>query len=385
MNKVGLSLALLSVIAGNSQDYCSTTSNSEYLELVFETYKDLDVTTHKLCVKIYIHVIRRDNGTGGQSIANIDEALGYLEDAFNPHDIYFWWDNKINYIDNTTHFNHPPTIMSIDTYDNDDGVDIYLFDDNYAHPVTGNGIGLASGIGIDPAKFLVGGSWNSGLINMPLVRSHVLSHEMGHVLYLWHTHHGTVAETGDPNQCAECVSGYNSTYCGDYINNTPADPNINYNVDVNCSWLGLGYDNCVSPFQGNAYTPDELNIMSYTDPFCMAYFSPGQGVRMKKALMVIPHLQNLSNHSTTGIICPDSGFPLRFYPNPIDDKLYLDLKEKRNNIYQYEIYDMYGIRKISGQTFNEIKEINVSELDSGIYFLFFYDSAEVIIKTVLKK
>lgn len=46
---------------------------------------------------------------------------------------------------------------------------------------------------------------------------------------------------------------------------------------------------------------------------------------------------------------------------------------------------MYGITKISGQTFNEIKEINVSELDSGIYFLFFYDSAEVIIKTVLKK
>lgn len=275
--------------------------------------------------------------------------------------------------------------MNESIYDHDDGVDIYLFDDNYVHPLSENGFGLAAGVGEKPAKLLVAGSWNTGLVDMPLVRSHVLSHEMGHVLFLWHTHHGTVFEMGDPNQCAECVSGYNSAYCGDYVVDTPADPGIGYNVDIDCNWLGSGYDNCISSTGGNAYAPDELNIMSYTDPFCMSYFTPGQGIRMKKALTVIPHLQDLSSYSNSGISCPDGGPSLLFYPNPVDDKLYLDLREKPYNIYEYEIYDIYGIKKISGQAFNELKEINVSELNSGINFLYFYENRNIIIKTLIKK
>jgi hypothetical protein len=54
----------------------------------------------------------------------------------------------------------------------------------------------------------------------------VLSHEMGHCLGLYHTHHGTVTEEGDSFQCPELVNGSNSSTCGDYIADTPADPNI---------------------------------------------------------------------------------------------------------------------------------------------------------------
>ena len=61
-----------------------------------------------------------------------------------------------------------------------------------------------------------------------MVKSHIISHEMGHVLFLWHTHHGTYPEGGDPNQCMELVDGSNSTICGDYISDTPADPNIKW-------------------------------------------------------------------------------------------------------------------------------------------------------------
>src|SRR5690606_16265229 len=100
------------------------------------------------------------------------------DDAFNPHDIYFWWNNTINFIDDTYIFNHPDIIInSIHTYDNDDGVDIYLFDDEW-EGVGGQGKGLASGIGVYPAKIMVAGSWD----DIPLARSYVLAHEMGHAL-----------------------------------------------------------------------------------------------------------------------------------------------------------------------------------------------------------
>lgn len=383
MKKVLLFIALLATGSGYAQDFCTTPANSEHKELVLETYRDLDVSMYKFCVRIYIHVVRRDNGTGGQSVADVNDALGYLDDAFNPHDIYFWWNNTINYIDDTALFDSPGSIMSITTYDHSDGVDIYLFDDDYEF--IDNGYGLAFGVGEEPAKLLVAGSWNTGLVTMPLARSHVLSHEMGHVLFLWHTHHGTVTEMGDPNQCAECVSGFNSAYCGDYIIDTPADPGIWYNVDINCNWLGSGYDGCGFSFPGNPYNPDELNIMSYTDPYCMSYFTSGQAARMKKAMAVIPHLQDLSSYTLTGDACPDGGPSLLFYPNPVDNTLYLDLREKPYNTYTYEIYDINGIIKISGQAVNELKVVNVSELDPGLHFLFFYEGEEPIIKTIIKK
>ena len=43
-------------------------------------------------LRIYIHVIRDSDGKGGQSPENVIKALQRLEDAYNPHDIFFIWD-----------------------------------------------------------------------------------------------------------------------------------------------------------------------------------------------------------------------------------------------------------------------------------------------------
>ena len=75
------------------------------------------------------------------------------------------------------------------------------------------------------SEFWVSGSyWKSP--NNSLTKSHVISHEMGHVLYLWHTHHGTFNEGGNDNPCPELVNGSNSATCGDYVTDTPADPHL---------------------------------------------------------------------------------------------------------------------------------------------------------------
>jgi hypothetical protein len=179
-----------------------------------------------------------------------------LEASYNPYKIYFKWNNQIDYIDNTYNYEHPSgAVFNINNHS--DGLDIYLFDDN-AELLIGNGGGSANE---DlTAVFVTGYFLDNNTVAIPLAKSHVLSHEVGHVLFLWHTHHGTGENTNDPNECPELVNGSNSNICGDYISDTSADPNMVYNVDLaTCIWLGSGVD-----ANGDFYDPDEHNIMSYT-------------------------------------------------------------------------------------------------------------------------
>lgn len=53
-------------------------------------------------MKIYVHAIRKDDGSGGQSQQEIKEALGYLDEAFNRHNIFFVWDCEIDEINNSS-------------------------------------------------------------------------------------------------------------------------------------------------------------------------------------------------------------------------------------------------------------------------------------------
>ena len=240
-------------------------------------------------IRIYIHVLRKSDGTGGQTETAVESALDYLDEAFNPHNIFFVRQCEIIYIDNTTYFNQGAGAHCTlwQNYSHQDGIDIFFGSDE------GPAGGIASNIG--GKSLVVGGSfWISPF--QPLVASHVFSHEMGHCLGLWHTHHGTVTESGfdcgidltDPNQCMELVNGSNSATCGDYVpEDTPADPFLNFNVNSStCVWNGSGSD-----ANGQPYNPDERNIMAYTHVSCFQYFSDNQGLRMRQIISTIPVLQ----------------------------------------------------------------------------------------------
>jgi hypothetical protein len=183
-----------------------------------------------------------------------------------------------NYIDSDGYYNSPNyTIFNVNNHS--DGIDIYLFDD--ASPPGG----MANGVG-ESSEFWISGSYWKPQYGS-LVKSRVISHEMGHVLFLWHTHHGTFWEVGNPHQCAELVDGSNSHICGDYVSDTPADPNMQMNVNYpDCTWNGYGTD-----VNGASYNPNEALIMSYTHPDCMSYFTNEQGQRMRNAIATLPFLQ----------------------------------------------------------------------------------------------
>ena len=274
---IGLLICNLNSVLG--QNFCFTPSTSSNLSLN-SSYQMRSSNNNSYCLKIYFHVIRRSNGTGGQTNESVNEAFNILNQDFNPHNIFFNWDNQIDYINNDNYYSSPTTaIFSVNNHQ--DGIDIYLFDDSSSAGGRANGVGESS-------EFWVSGSyWKSP--NNSLTKSHVISHEMGHVLYLWHTHHGTYNEGGNDNPCPELVNGSNSATCGDYVTDTPADPHLRFNVNQStCEWNSSATD-----ANGNSYNPDEKNVMSYTDINCMEYFTSKQGERMRNAIATLPYLKNV--------------------------------------------------------------------------------------------
>jgi len=269
------------------QTFCTTPQTSKNLDIFSSSIINV-VVENNYTLRIYVHVVRRSNGTGGQSVNDVNETLSFLDSDFAEHGIYFEREGEIDYIDADSLFNSPsPDIYTINN--NSDGIDIYLFSD------AGTRGGKANGVGESSEFYISGSFWLSPFGS--LVKSHVTSHEMGHVLFLWHTQHGTSPEGGDSLQCAELVDGSNGAICGDYISDTPADPHLRFNVpDSTCIWTGSGTD-----ANGDSYNPDEELIMAYTHPDCMSYFSKEQGERMRTAIATLPFLQQT-------VICEEVSF-----------------------------------------------------------------------------
>jgi hypothetical protein len=232
-------------------------------------------------IRIYVHVIRDGEGNGGESVDAIYNALEDMYANFEPHDIFFVWDCVINYIDSDIHYPDPIGFLEI-IYNNDDGVDIYIYPD-YADS---EGI---IGWGDDTYIYIIGSIPNFG----PTIQSHTLSHEMGHVLGLSHTHHGCEYDGifEYPNGSQDC------TLVGDYVCDTPPDPNLRFNssyIDFEtCEYLDDG--DCIlpsdPPVSYSDFDPDVHNIMSFTWFSCMQHFTEGQGQRMRNTIETLPILQ----------------------------------------------------------------------------------------------
>jgi hypothetical protein len=207
--------------------------------------------------------------------ANSDVAISQLNAAYNPH--------KINFSKLCDDF-VPLGGAEIDLpY----AINIYVygfFVQPHAKAVGSNAYYLSSS-----------GTFNSTLI-----------HEMGHCLYLFHTHN----EVG----CPEKPDGSNCVTCGDYVCDTPADPTLytnQYWVGPACQYTG----NFV--LEGQTYNPDTHNFMSYSRDDCRNRFTIGQGQRMYNALkslsVLIPTTKPAEIQGQTSV-CTSSTFSFTVLP-----------------------------------------------------------------------
>ncbi len=203
----------------------------------------------------------------------LDAALLQLGIDFNPHNIcfslsgtediksdLFYYGGFSN--PNPPYQNNLTSVLGINPVPN--AINIYFFPNNLANQSFS---GIAKNI---PSNaFVIGGTYSGTLINNT---SRILSHEMGHCLGLYHTHH-QIEQGG----CSDCSNGTNCLTCGDYVCDTPPDPFLLPYPNPNCVNIPFtATDPC-----GAVFNPDENNIMSYTPMPCMQYFSNNQGYRMR--------------------------------------------------------------------------------------------------------
>lgn len=280
-----LLIALLFLFSGvNAQNFCATpTGQSGLLSSIPPS--QFKFASSNYVVRVYIHIVRRSDGSGGQSSTSVNNALNYLVNDFESHGICISV-LGMSEILNTTYYNQ----TSFTTDANGDGkfdnfspnshtnaVDIYLLGDD--SPFGG---GQASNI--PGTALVIAGSY----LGQSLPSSHVLSHELGHCLGLLHTFHG--CELGG---CFELVNGSNCSACGDEVCDTPADPNWSVSNASGCNWNGVSCTGSSTDANGQPYNPNETLIMAYVPPGCMTHFTTGQGTRMRSMLANSAVLANI--------------------------------------------------------------------------------------------
>ncbi|MDJ0842513.1 MAG: PKD domain-containing protein [Acidobacteriota bacterium] len=118
----------------------------------------------------------------------------------------------------------------------------------------------------DPAALTnTGGFWLNNLASGS--GETTASHEMGHCLGLWHTHHG-VSEVDACSTCYELADGTDGDSTGDFCSDTPPTP-----TNQNCS--DPGGSDCAGTPWGNT---QEENIMGYSN--CRSLLTTQQSRRM---------------------------------------------------------------------------------------------------------
>lgn len=264
-------------------------------------------------IRVYFHNLKKSDGSGGVSLNDIYSAMNILKTDFEPHgicfslmgideilsDYYYYAGTPLGQVVWGSDCNNDGKFDIICPNAHSNAIDIYVSDNDGNLTIGQLNSGFAAKL---PATSCVlrGVSLINGDNFASLITSHLISHEIGHCLGLFHTYHG--CEGGlDPcnvpyNNCLELVNGSNCSICGDYICDTPADvnfvifPNINQST---CQWTGGGTcTNLNNDTNGDWYAPDKHNIMSYSYLSCYQYFTPGQGTRMKTTIANFPPLLN---------------------------------------------------------------------------------------------
>lgn len=222
-------------------------------------------------VPIKAHVIRTTVGSGGLSIAQLEQAITVMNSVYVDAGIQFYLCDGINYINNDDFYDYETSQEEdLTSINNINGViNIYF---------TNSIVSTSSGGGLCGYAYFPGGPETILMANSCATNGSTLSHEMGHFFALPHTH-GNSNVTGSTE---ELVNGSNCESTGDFICDTPADPKLgNSSVNISCQYTGTTQD-----ANAEFYQPNPLNIMSYSRKACRTFFSPQQYARINATYQI---------------------------------------------------------------------------------------------------
>lgn len=225
----------------SSQNYTSLLSLSRSVQNIDDTNP---------FIRLYVSVLRSTAGFGFDKEEVANTILNYLNSTYISTGIQFVLvgSRYLDIIDNALYDKAADKAEQdkiYNKYNHSDALDIFVFSQGNNNLEDGILAGIAHDI---PST--------ACFIFSYYYASETVAHEVGHCLGLFHTHHGTSIYERYANTIPELVNGSNSTYAGDYIADTPADP---------CTWnKGLFDDLGFRDSNGEIYRPDPYNIMSYS-------------------------------------------------------------------------------------------------------------------------
>jgi PKD repeat protein len=215
-------------------------------------------------VPIKAHIIRNDSGAGGLSESQLNAAIANMNTFYANAFLEFFLCDGINYINSSEYYdfetNEQDAMTAVHNLDN--AINIYF---------TNSVVSSDSGSGLCGYAYFPGGPEVILMDNSCAINGSTLPHEMGHFFALSHTHGGV-----NGTLTTELVDGSNCDTDGDFICDTPADPQLGYgNVNSSCNYVGSATD-----ANGDNFIPQPLNIMSYSRKECRTLFTPGQYARI---------------------------------------------------------------------------------------------------------
>ncbi len=325
----------------NAQNFgaCSCGGGQQPIGVLQPTIEQRNYPPTDLLLKIYVHALGDDQGYHRPSDEDLKMAIANMQTYFAEHLIKFQWDEMVIPLNSSQLYawNNLNGLCSIENYftEHTDGIDIIIGGEDA--PV----YGIANGIPGDillikgTETYTIGAEIYTNVFS----KGTALAHEMGHCLGLWHTFHGSEGGTNcngmpwDPEECLEKVDSSNSTTCGDYVADTPADvfpafgPINSLLSDCDYYWQNIDPN-------GQLYTPATDLIMSYWHESCKSRFTLGQGERMRQIIDESEILQACTIAVIGGLLsdtpieppAPAATLPTAL-PNPASEQVVFTLPE----------------------------------------------------------
>lgn len=313
-----------------------------------------------ITVPIAVHIIRDDNGLLGPNLAEVQAEIDSLNAWYASAKIKFTDCVDWNFIDASglREFDLKEEEDILTEYGEQQRV-INIYFMNKLFSGSSQLCGLA---------YFPGGPNRIYISELCLKNGITLAHEMGHYFALEHTH-------GPKNDVLtfEYVDGTNCAEAGDYICDTPADPNLEGKVNSSCEYTAAEKDRKKEFFQ-----PDVTNIMSYAPIVCMNKFTPGQYRVIRNSLFYHKRIEHFCQPEV-----PNESNLIAVYPNPAMDHLFIEYSLKEDAELQFVLLDplgrethtMFHRDEVSGFG-RSFHWVSGAEFSAGIYYLMMYVNGE---------